>query len=51
MANVIAAHCRNFRRLNAIGYQVAIADWETDLEYLRGQYYDGMFDWPPTEND
>jgi len=49
MANVMAAHCRNFRRNDAIRYAQAIADWEEDLAYLRDRYYKRRtFPWPNT---
>ena len=50
MANVIAAHCRNFKRRDSDAYRYAIADWEADLQYLKLSYYKaGMFPWPPVE--
>ena len=50
MANVIATHCRNFKRRDRDAYRYAIADWEADLQYLRVSYYKaGMFPWPPIE--
>lgn len=48
MANVMAANCRNFKRINPVRYEVAIDSWEVDLEYLRTRFYDGWypFEWP-----
>lgn len=48
MANVIAANCRNFKRIDARRFAVAIESWELDLEYLRVRYYEGwfLFEWP-----
>ena len=48
MANVIAANCRNFKRIDRHRFAVAIAEWEADLEYLRQAYHHaGSFPWPP----
>ena len=35
----------------ATGMEIAIAEWEADLDWLRVTYYDGryQFDWPSTE--
>jgi hypothetical protein len=50
MANVIAANCRNFKRNDARRYKTAIGHWESDLNYLRTNYYKiGSFPWPATD--
>jgi hypothetical protein len=50
MANVLAANCRNFKRNDRHRYSVAISHYETDLGYLKAQYYKaGSFPWPPIE--
>lgn len=41
IANVIAANANNFARKDAEIYAVAIADWETDLQFLKQKYYEG----------
>ena len=47
IANVIATNCRNAKRRNSDSYRYAIADWETDLRYLKDSYYiAGSFPWP-----
>lgn len=47
MANVIAANCRNFKRIDAHKYRQAILDYEVDLRYLKKRYYrSGYFPWP-----
>ena len=49
MANVIAAHCRNFKRNDQDRYEQAISDWEEDLAYLRDKYCKPRsFRWPGT---
>ena len=57
MANVIATICRNRkRRHDAINYDQAIAEWESDLGYLRTEHYERgqlrfqspSFEWPET---
>jgi hypothetical protein len=51
MANVMAANCRNFKKNDADKYEVAIADYEQDLDFLKQKYYRaGSFPWPPTED-
>jgi DNA-binding protein HU-beta len=51
MANVMAANCRNFKKNDVVKYEVAIADYEQDLAYLKQSYYRaGSFPWPPTED-
>lgn len=51
MANVLASNCRNFKRNDRVKFRVAIAHWESDLDYLKRSYYRaGMFPWPPTED-
>jgi len=48
MANVLAAHVRNFRgRRDASQYRQAISDWEDDLHFLKRSFYDTKgFSWP-----
>ena len=48
MANVLAAHVRNFRgRRNASQYRQAISDWEDDLQFLKRSFYGTKaFSWP-----
>ena len=48
MAHNISWNCRNKNKISAYRNRVAIADWETDLGYLKKQYYDGRFNWPST---
>ncbi|MHA6685339.1 hypothetical protein [Mesorhizobium sp. A556] len=49
MAYTIAALTRNAKR-RGIHMEYAVADWESDLNYLHGTYYVGRFDfpWPET---
>lgn len=50
MANVMAANCRNFKKNDVDKFEVAIADYEQDLDYLKVTYYRaGSFPWPPTD--
>ena len=50
MANVIASHCRNFKKNDREKFRVAIGDWEKDLDYLRAKYYKAnSFPWPPVD--
>jgi len=48
MANHLAAMARNYKRNEHADYSQAIADYESDLEYLYDKYYVGVFDfdWP-----
>jgi hypothetical protein len=50
IAESIAAFCRNRKRKDGLLQSVAIADWESDLAYLKSKYYDGVYDfhWPRT---
>jgi hypothetical protein len=50
MAYSIATFCRNAKR-RPHAMEIAIAEWEEDLEWLRVKYYDGryQFDWPSTD--
>lgn len=52
MANVLAAMARNFKRRNDARFNDAIAEWESDLAYLKIRYYNGRYDrsfpWPNT---
>lgn len=47
MANKLASHVRNAKRRN-VNMEIAIARWETDLEWLRRKFYTGrfQFQWP-----
>lgn len=52
MANTIASLCRNAKR-SPFDYSIAIKEWESDLSYLKRQYYDnwvkgseGDLEWP-----
>jgi hypothetical protein len=49
LAESVAAFTRNAKRNTGYDYIDAIADWESDLEYLRNKYYDDEFGfvWPP----
>lgn len=48
IAESIAAFCRNAKRRDTSKLNDAIKDWESDLSYLRDQYYVGKFHfgWP-----
>jgi hypothetical protein len=51
MANVIAAHARNFAMNDAVVYRQAIQDWREDLQFLKDSYYmppANRFPWPST---
>jgi hypothetical protein len=50
MAYSIATFCKNAKRRHD-AVEVAIAEWEDDLKWLRVKYYDGryQFEWPSTE--
>ena len=52
MAQSIAAFCRSARRRDEDGNDLAIEEWEEDLDWLKTTYYDGKFDrqfkWPET---
>lgn len=53
MANTIASLTRNAKgRKNLSAYRLAIAEWESDLAYLRQEYYVSRFkfDWPRTSD-
>jgi hypothetical protein len=49
MAESIAAFCRNAQR-HPHARQLAISQWEADLDWLKDTYYDGryIFEWPST---
>jgi len=51
LASEIASFTRNGKRKRSANLSVAIADWETDLDYLYRQYYIGKFRfaWPKTD--
>ena len=47
IANCIAAFARNFkRRSNAYVYRKSIDDWESDLKWLKEEFYIGVYDRP-----
>jgi hypothetical protein len=47
IAESLAAFCRNQKRKDGPHFQsAAVADWESDLAYLKGTYYDGVYDFP-----
>ena len=49
MADTISSNCKNFKRNDASRYRVAIEDWESDLSWLRENFYKrGRFPWPDT---
>ena len=50
LANTIAALTRNAKRKRRSPI-AAIRDWENDLEFLKSNYYDGVYDfyWPTTD--
>lgn len=43
MANCLATFTRNAKRRRAADYSIAIAHWESDLDYLHRTYYVGKF--------
>jgi hypothetical protein len=49
MADSIATFCRNMKR-QGDAFRQAVADWESDLEWLKANYYHGhfRFQWPET---
>lgn len=51
MADSIAAFTRNARRRNSASWDIAIGQWEEDLQYLENTFYRGRFDfkWPHTK--
>lgn len=52
MADTISSNCKNFKRNDAAKYHVAIADWESDLAWLKENFYKrGRFPWPDTVAD
>jgi len=50
MANFIATECRNAKRQKHADFSAAIADWESDFNWLKSKFYTGRFDqsfgWP-----
>lgn len=54
MAELIATNVRNRKRNQSPGLDLAIAEWERDLAYLKRAFYDGRYDgscgfpWPDT---
>lgn len=51
MANVMASACRNAkRRRDGADFDVAISDWESDLAFLKAEFYDRFreLEWPST---
>jgi hypothetical protein len=51
MAESIAAFARNAKRHDLRRFKTAVADWESDLAYLKRRFYVGHcdFKWPDTE--
>lgn len=51
VANCLASFSRNHKRIVTADFSKAIADWESDLEYLRDTYYRPAmkFQWPNSE--
>jgi len=51
MAESIAAFVRNSRRRNPTRLRTAVAEWESDLAFLKRSYYEGRYDFPwPTSS-
>jgi hypothetical protein len=50
LAESLAAFCRNQKRKDGHVQSAAVADWVSDLAYLKSKYYDGVYDfhWPRT---
>jgi hypothetical protein len=52
-AESIAAFVRNAKRKHLADMALAIQEWEEDLMYIKGKYYDGRYDrsfeWPRTD--
>jgi hypothetical protein len=51
IANSIASFCRTAKRRKRSNTEVAINDWESDLEWLRNEFYNPLnygFNWPLT---
>jgi hypothetical protein len=46
IAESLAAFCRNKKRSDRSYSSVAVADWESDLAYLKQKYYDGVYKFP-----
>lgn len=46
LAEEIARFARNAKNKRSANMDVAIADWEDDLRYLRDRYYRGHFNFP-----
>jgi hypothetical protein len=46
IAESLAAFCRNRERSDRSFTSAAVADWESDLSYLKQKYYDGVYDFP-----
>jgi hypothetical protein len=52
IANSIASFCRNAKNRNNRSYDIAIYDWEADLDWLKNEYYKPFrnnFRWPETD--
>ena len=46
-AESLAAFCRNQKRKDGTrSKSAAVADWESDLQYLKAKHYDGVYDFP-----
>jgi hypothetical protein len=48
IAHSIAAFTRNAKRKTNVDYTQSISDWESDLKWLKEEYYDGRIFWPNT---
>lgn len=53
VATVIASNASNFHRNDPVRYGMAIADWESDLSFLKRKYYEGaglaFHPWPSSK--
>ena len=52
MAGCLASFTRNARRRMSADMEIAVTDWEADLEFLKSKYYEGRYDfrWPSTHD-
>lgn len=55
LANFLASHAKNAKKVKDKDMTIAISDWEQDLAYIKSKYYLGKFDglaggfpWPET---
>ena len=51
MAESIATFCRNAKNRSDSSMEIAIDDWESDLDWLEEKFYTSLmkFPWPSTE--